>query len=216
MASPFEVLGVDRDADAAEIQQAYWDRVKEAHPDQGGSAEAFQLVQEAYEAIEAGDYDHAGDAAEPEAEAAPEPAQPGSEVEYLNYEVLDDYGWSVEDADLFANATDAELDAVDYGRMRVRPDESLLEAAERDGFEWPFACRGGACANCAVFVVEGELSTPINHVLPQELVDRGIQLSCNGVPLTPEMKVVFNVKHMPELEELLLPPRPFRQAYGDD
>lgn len=215
MESPFEVLGVDPDADPADVKQAYWDRVKTAHPDQGGTVDEFQLVQEAFEAIENGEYDYA-DTAAPGPDSTVEPTRPGSRVEYLNYEVLDDFGWRIDDDDLFERAADADLDPVDYGEMRVQPDESVLEAAERDGFEWPFACRGGACANCAVLVVEGELSTPINHVLPQELVDRGIQLSCNGIPLTPEMRIVYNVKHMPELEELLLPPRPFRQAYGDD
>ena len=31
-----------------------------------------------------------------------------------------------------------------------------------------------------------------------------------------ETTIVYNVKHMPDLEDLLLPPRPFRQAHGDD
>ncbi|MFB6193450.1 MAG: ferredoxin, partial [Halobaculum sp.] len=31
-------------------------------------------------------------------------------VEYLNYEVLDDHGWEMEDDDLFEKAADAGLD----------------------------------------------------------------------------------------------------------
>jgi hypothetical protein len=48
-----DVLGVDRDATQAEIRAAYKDRLKEVHPDQGGSAEALERVQDAYEVLTA-------------------------------------------------------------------------------------------------------------------------------------------------------------------
>jgi curved DNA-binding protein CbpA len=38
---PYQVLGLDRDADAPAIKRAYRKRAKQAHPDAGGSAEAF-------------------------------------------------------------------------------------------------------------------------------------------------------------------------------
>jgi curved DNA-binding protein CbpA len=139
-----------------------------------------------------------------------------SRVEYLDYEVLDDHGWDLGDEDLFAKAASADLDPMDYGRFLVRPGESLLEAAENRGFAWPYACRGGACANCAIAVVEGDLEMPVNNILPSSMVDAGIRLSCNGIPTTDEMKVIYNVKHLPGLDELRLPPRPFEQAYAGD
>lgn len=46
---PHEVLGVPPDADEFEVRAAYYDRVKEVHPDQGGSAQEFQRVQQAME-----------------------------------------------------------------------------------------------------------------------------------------------------------------------
>ncbi|MFC4990130.1 DnaJ domain-containing protein, partial [Saliphagus infecundisoli] len=39
MESPFDVLRIAPDADDAEIERAYRERVKEAHPDHGGSAD---------------------------------------------------------------------------------------------------------------------------------------------------------------------------------
>ncbi|UPV76154.1 2Fe-2S iron-sulfur cluster-binding protein [Halorussus limi] len=233
MESPFDVLLVDDDADDEEIEQAYRRRVKEAHPDQGGSVEEFQAVRRAYERIQAG-YEANGSAAEANGTAAgadvetsdfgaadgrsnpePEPERAYSEVEYLNYDVLSDFGWEPGDDDLFGKAAAADLDEVDYGAFEVHPGESLLEAAEDRGFAWPFACRGGACANCAVLLLDGELSMPASHVLPEELMERGFRLSCNGMPITDELKVVYNVKHMPELDDLLLPPQPFENAYPD-
>ncbi|MBX0322235.1 2Fe-2S iron-sulfur cluster binding domain-containing protein [Halomicroarcula sp. F13] len=224
MASPFEILGVDPDADEADIVDAYRERVKETHPDQGGSAEAFQAVQDAYERIENG-YEPGDEprhpptgpapgptATEADPEPDPDPPEPeGVEVQYLNYEIIADEGWALDDDDLFEKAADGGFDPEDYGRFHVAENESLLEAAESEGYAWPFACRGGACTNCAVAVVEGEMPSPQSHILPQELHDKGIRLSCIVAPET-DAKIVYNVKHIPEVHDLLLPASRFEQA----
>ncbi|MFP8889328.1 ferredoxin Fer [Natrialbaceae archaeon A-CW2] len=207
MESPFDVLGIDTDADHDDIERAFRRRIKEVHPDQGGSVEEFRLVHAAreqllskhLEGVDPSDIGVDGNGTEPVAPT----------IQYLNFEVFEDYGWSLEDEDLFEKAADADLDSSDYGRFVVDPSESVLEAAENRGFEWPYACRGGACANCAVAVQDGDLSTPVNHVLPDEMVDCGIRLSCVAEPTTDESNVIFNVKQLPELDELRLPPRPF-------
>ncbi|WP_345783462.1 ferredoxin Fer [Halomontanus rarus] len=235
MESPFDILQIDADADAAEIESAYRRRVKEAHPDHGGSAAEFRRVQAAYEELTSGarrsewigkygnEYEYENENAETEADNESKggsedehPQRESARVEYLNFEVLDDYGWELEDDDLFENAADERLATADYGRFLVKPNETVLEAAENRGFAWPYACRGGACANCAVVVTEGEMTVPVNHILPAEMIDRGVRLSCVGTPITDELKVVYNVKHLPDLDELRLPPRPFEQAQVDD
>ena len=216
MDSPFDVLRIDPDAEEWEVDQAYRRRVLETHPDQGGSAEEFRLVRAAYEEIRSGggsDWD--GDEIEPEDPDGHRGSEQ-SRVEYLNYEVLDDFGWDLDDPDLFEKASGEDLDTGDYGRFVVEPHESLLQAAENRGFAWPYACRGGACANCAVAVTEGELTQPIDHILPSEMTDRGIRLSCNGKPTTDELRVVYNVKHLPDLDDLRLPPHPFERAHAND
>jgi curved DNA-binding protein CbpA len=144
------------------------------------------------------------------------PEREGRRVEYLNYDVLADHGWSLDDDDLFEKAAGADLDPSDYGRVLVRPRESLLEAAEECGFTWPYSCRGGACANCAVAVTEGEMEMPAGQILTDEYVDQGIRLSCISAPTTEDAKVVFNVKHLPGLDELRLPPRQFDGAQLND
>ncbi|WP_433631900.1 ferredoxin Fer [Halomicrococcus sp. NG-SE-24] len=213
MDSPFDVLGVDPDADEAEIVESYRERVKEAHPDQGGSVSEFRAVRTAYERIQAG---YGTEEYDPEREGIVEQRQPGTQVEYIDYAILDDYAWDVDDESLFEKAADEGLDPADGGRFRAPPDETLLEAAEDSGHAWPYACRGGACANCAVAVLEGELEMPSNHVLSSDMIERGLRLSCIGTPTTDEMKVVYNVKHLPDLDELRLPPRQFGQAHSDD
>jgi len=46
-APPHVVLGVDPDATSAEVRDAFRERVKDAHPDQGGSSEAVERVRRA-------------------------------------------------------------------------------------------------------------------------------------------------------------------------
>jgi ferredoxin len=233
VASPYDVLGVDPSSSEAAIRDAYRQRVKEAHPDQGGSTAEFRRVQEAYESLTGGDDE--GERIDPrnrrgwrdgwgrnrrrddgwrheksrESRRGSRTREPPTEthVEYLNYAVLDDRDWSLDDPDLFTKARNTSLDPIDYGTLTVENGDSLLEAAEAAGQDWPFSCRGGACANCAVKVRSGRLSLPVDHILPESLTERGFQLSCVGHPVTETLQVVYNVKHLPELEELRLPPR---------
>ncbi|MBV0902284.1 ferredoxin Fer [Haloarcula salina] len=217
MESPFEVLGVPPDADDDEVVDAYRERVKDAHPDQGGSIAEFQAVKTAYERLQNG-YEPGDPLPDEDAESEAEPAPPEPDdplVEFLNFEVLDDRGWALDDDDLFEKAAAADLDTADYGRFYVEPNDTLLEAAERNEFAWPFACRGGACTNCAVAVVDGEMPSPASHILPPDLTEKGIRLSCIAAPVTDDAKVVYNLKHLPEVSELLLPASRFEQASTD-
>ena len=219
MDSPFEILDLDPDADDADLDRAYRRRVLETHPDQGGSSREFQRVRAAYEELKAdrlADERDASDDVDIGGPSAADLEPENSRVEYLNFEVLDDHGWELTDDDLFEKAADADLSPADYGEFLVEPHESLLEAAENRGYAWPYACRGGACANCAVAIVEGELEMPGDHILSADWLDHGFRLSCNGAPITDEMKVVFNVKHIPGLDELRLPPNRFKRAHLND
>jgi len=214
MDSPFEVLSLDSGATEEEVVRAYRERVKDVHPDQGGSIEEFRAVKEAYDELLSRDL-AAGDieAIEDDDDGIDDSL---TRVEFLDYEVLDDFGWHLDDDDLFAKAAASDLQPPDHGEVLVESDEFLLGSTENCGLTWPFSCRGGACANCAVVVVEGELSMPNNHILPEEMLERNIYLSCVGEPASDELKVVYNVKHLPELEDLRLPPGPFEGVAADD
>ena len=211
MASPYDVLGIDRGADDDEIIAAYRARVKEAHPDHGGTVREFRHIQEAYEAIiEGGDWEQTQD---DDSRDVPQTFT----VEYLDYKALADFGWNLDDDNLFAKARAADLPREAHGKIAVEPGDTLLEAAEASGLTWPFACRGGACSNCAVALIEGKMPPPVSHVLTDEMIEMGIRLSCSVAPVTDDAKVVFNVKHLPIVEELLLPASRFGQPYpGDD
>jgi len=237
--SPYDVLGLDADADEDAVVQAYRERVKEAHPDHGGSIAEFKRVRRAYEHVTAGrdpatfeadDTTAERDGSESRAETGsgddrvPSDDDAGDEseselgptVEYLDYAAVESHGWNLTDDDLFEKAEAADLGVDTHGLLVVEPRETLLEAAERYGFSWPYACRGGACANCAVAVVEGDLEMPVSTVLDDDLTDRGVRLSCIGEPVTDDLKIVFNIEHLPGLAELRLPAEQFGNARADD
>ena len=48
---PYDVLGLPRTADDAQIHKAYRGAVRRTHPDAGGSSAAFEAVQAAYETL---------------------------------------------------------------------------------------------------------------------------------------------------------------------
>lgn len=148
-----------------------------------------------------------------ERQSAPQLRQTRSRVEYLDYEVIAEQGWSIEDEDLFEKASRASLGSDQHGRIVVKPGETILEGAENRGFDWPYACRGGACANCAVLVKSGDIAMPGNNVLTDEQVNTlNARLTCVGVPVTEEVQLIMNVQHLDQFSELRLP-SPF-DTYG--
>ncbi|WP_336025252.1 ferredoxin Fer [Halobellus salinisoli] len=247
MESPYDVLGIDADADEDAVVRAYRRRIKDAHPDHGGSLSEFERVRRAYEHITAGrdpstfEPDVATDemgaraarngtardtaaSGERRSETGAETGETddgdgdalGPTVEYLDYDALETHGWELTDEDLFEKADAADLAVDTHGLLVVDERESLLEAAERYGFSWPYACRGGACANCAVAVVEGEVEMPVSTILTDEMKEQNIRLSCIGTPVTDDLKVVFNIEKLPGLAELRLPAEQFKSARADD
>lgn len=126
-------------------------------------------------------------------------------VEYVNYQVLDDHGWEVYDEDLFEKAADAGLDDEDYGTIEVNEGEYILEAAEAQGFDWPFSCRAGACANCAAIIREGEIEMDMQQILSDdEVEDKNVRLTCIGSPGADEVKIVYNAKHLDYLQNRVI------------
>ena len=126
-------------------------------------------------------------------------------VEYLDYEVLDDQGWSLEDDDLFEKAAEEDFNDEDYGTIDVNEGEYILEAAEAQGYDWPFSCRAGACANCAAIIKEGEIEMDMQQILSDEEVEeRNVRLTCIGSPGADDVKIVHNAKHLDYLQNRVI------------
>jgi len=152
--------------------------------------------------------DRAADIIRRYSQRSPGPLLSGTDcrVHYVNAEALAEHGWEITDDDLFEKAAAAHLDSSQYGRFLVRSGETILEAAEGRGISWPYACRGGACANCAVIVLEGDIAMPGQTILTEHQVQvMNARLTCVGVPVTEELRLVMNVQHLDQFKDLRLP-----------
>ncbi len=85
----------------------------------------------------------------------------------------------------------------------VETGENILDAALRQGFAFPYGCRGGACGSCKGKVVEGEVAYPGGE-LPMGLseVDAsvGMALFCRAEPVSDlvlEMREISAAKDIP-------------------
>jgi ring-1,2-phenylacetyl-CoA epoxidase subunit PaaE len=75
-------------------------------------------------------------------------------------------------------------------------DESILDAALRQGADLPYACKGGVCATCKCKVLRGEVSMATNYSLEPDELAAGYVLSCQSLPLTADVIVDFDAKGM--------------------
>ena len=118
-------------------------------------------------------------------------------VEYLNFDVMEENGWEIEDDDLFEKADSAELDASDYGVLEVDQGEYILDAAEEAGFHWPFSCREGECAVCVAQVIEGDIHMDQQEIISDdEKENENVRLTCVGGPVEDDIKIVYNPKRL--------------------
>ncbi len=126
-------------------------------------------------------------------------------AEYLNYEVVDDRGWELDDEDLFEKAAEADLDETDYGFFEVDEGEFVLNAAEAAGHDWPFSCRNGICSNCAAILVEGSVEMDGNQALnEEEIEEKSVRLTCISRPISDHLRLVYNAKTLEYLQDRVM------------
>lgn len=70
--------------------------------------------------------------------------------------------------------------------ITVNPRETLLQAALREGIDFPHSCRVGSCASCKCKLVDGEVKelTEAGYTLSDDELDQGFILACQSVPKT--------------------------------
>lgn len=68
----------------------------------------------------------------------------------------------------------------------VNPKETLLQAALRQGLDFPHSCRVGGCASCKCRLLAGQVRelTESGYILSAEELRQGYILACQSVPKT--------------------------------
>jgi ferredoxin-NADP reductase len=71
------------------------------------------------------------------------------------------------------------------------PGTTILQTARQLGMSPPSSCESGNCATCMARLVEGEVTMPVNDALTDDEVAEGWVLTCQAVPTTPSVRVVY-------------------------
>jgi 3-ketosteroid 9alpha-monooxygenase subunit B len=69
--------------------------------------------------------------------------------------------------------------------------ETLLESARRAGLSPPFSCEAGNCGTCIARLTDGHATMRNNDVLEEDEIDDGYILTCQGVPDSESITVVY-------------------------
>lgn len=76
----------------------------------------------------------------------------------------------------------------------LRPDgPAILDAALDADLDVPFACKGAVCCTCRAKLLEGKVHMDMNYALSDSEVAAGFILTCQSHPLTPVVKVDYDV-----------------------
>lgn len=73
-------------------------------------------------------------------------------------------------------------------------NETILDAALKQGADLPFACKGGVCCTCKAKLLEGSVEMDVNWGLEQEEIEQGFILTCQSHPTTDKVVIDFDIK----------------------
>lgn len=77
------------------------------------------------------------------------------------------------------------------GTTEHHPGTTILQTARQLGMAPPFSCESGSCATCMARLVEGGVDMFVNNALTDDEVAEGWVLTCQSVPTTPTVRVVY-------------------------
>lgn len=96
--------------------------------------------------------------------------------------------------DHFGSATAVELTISCGGRtvtVDPRSGHTILQSARAAGLRPPSSCETGSCATCMAMVVDGSVEMRHNEVLTDEEVAEGWVVTCQALPASPSVRVVY-------------------------
>jgi len=70
--------------------------------------------------------------------------------------------------------------------------DTVLDAARRATLNPPYSCEQGNCATCMALVTEGTVTMRVNNALTADEVDEGWILTCQSLPTSPTLAVVYD------------------------
>jgi ferredoxin-NADP reductase len=77
------------------------------------------------------------------------------------------------------------------GTATHHPGTTILQTARQMGMAPPFSCESGSCATCMARLVEGNVKMHVNNALTEDEVADGLILTCQSVPISTRVHVVY-------------------------
>jgi 3-ketosteroid 9alpha-monooxygenase subunit B len=71
------------------------------------------------------------------------------------------------------------------------PGTTILQTARQMGMPAPSSCESGSCATCMARLVEGSVKMFVNDALTDDEVAEGWVLTCQSIPTTPTVHVIY-------------------------
>lgn len=71
-------------------------------------------------------------------------------------------------------------------------DDNVVAAAERQGLELPYSCKGGMCCTCRCKVTEGSAEMAVNYSLESWELEAGFTLACQARPTSDRLVLDFD------------------------
>ncbi|MGW4201629.1 1,2-phenylacetyl-CoA epoxidase subunit PaaE [Streptomyces sp. NPDC004726] len=100
-----------------------------------------------------------------------------------------------EDADDVTEGPESQVTIILDGRTTTAAlprGLSVLDGAQRDRPDLPFACKGGVCGTCRALVTDGRADMRRNFALEAAEVAAGYVLTCQSFPASDELTVDFD------------------------
>lgn len=128
--------------------------------------------------------------------------QLGVERKHIHFELFNSHGLrksaesvkkTFEHSEVNSKIT-IKLDGASFEFELGFDDDSILNAALKQGADLPFACKSGVCCTCKAKLTEGEVDMDVNYGLEPEEVEAGFILTCQSHPRTEKVVVDFDLK----------------------
>jgi ring-1,2-phenylacetyl-CoA epoxidase subunit PaaE len=84
------------------------------------------------------------------------------------------------------------LDGRTHNVTMSKGENTVLDAALREGVEVPYSCKGGVCSTCRCRLLSGEVDMDANFALEDYEVARGFILACQSYPVTDKLVINFD------------------------
>lgn len=95
------------------------------------------------------------------------------------------------------NTKECEVTIVADGSHRLftmaMDQESVLDAALKNGIDIRYSCKGGVCATCRCKVMDGKVEMDANYALEDYEIARGFVLSCQAFPVSDSLVLDFDL-----------------------